>query len=50
MTHIDIGGKIQPINIEVKNFQAHYCSLEETTNEKPWYPASRISFRSLQDG
>jgi hypothetical protein len=37
MTHINIGGKIQSINIEVKNSQAHYCSLEETTNEKPWY-------------
>jgi hypothetical protein len=37
MTHINIRGKIQAINIKVKNFQAHYCALEETTNEKPWY-------------
>jgi hypothetical protein len=38
MTQINIGGgggRIQPINIKFRNFQAHFCSLEETTNEKP---------------
>jgi hypothetical protein len=38
MTHINMGGGgIQPINIEVKNLQAHYCSLEESLDEKSWY-------------
>jgi len=38
MTHINIGGgRIQPINIKVRNLQAHYCSLEESLDEKPWY-------------
>jgi hypothetical protein len=30
MTHINIGSKIQPISIKIKNLQANYCSLEET--------------------
>jgi hypothetical protein len=27
ITRINIGGRTQPLNIEVINFQAHYCSL-----------------------
>ena len=30
MTHINIGSRIQPISIKIKNLQANYCSLEET--------------------
>jgi hypothetical protein len=35
MKRINIGSRIQPINIEVRNFQAHCCSLEEIIDEKP---------------
>jgi len=37
MTQVIIGGRIQLINIEVRNFQAHYCALEESSNMKPCY-------------
>lgn len=37
MKRINIGSRIQPINIEVRNFQAHCCSLEEIIDEKPQY-------------
>jgi hypothetical protein len=30
MTQIVIRGKIQPINIEVRNLQAYYCTIEES--------------------
>jgi len=37
MTQIVTKGRIQPINIEVKNLQAHCCIIQESPNEKPWY-------------
>jgi hypothetical protein len=37
MTQVIIGGRIQLINIEVRNFQALYCVLEESLNMKPCY-------------
>jgi len=33
MTQINIGSKIQPISIEIRNLQAHYCSLDESPND-----------------
>ena len=30
LTQINIGSRIQPISIKIKNLQANYCSLEET--------------------
>jgi len=29
--------KIQPINIEVRDLQAHYDTIEESLDGKPWY-------------
>jgi hypothetical protein len=37
MTQVDAKSKIQPIDIEVRNFQAHYCLIEESPDGKPWY-------------
>jgi hypothetical protein len=37
MTQINIEGRIQPINIEVRNFQAYYYSLKELLERKLWY-------------
>jgi len=37
MTHINIGGKIQPIKIKVGYFHTHCCSLKKPADGKPWY-------------
>ncbi|XP_061960352.1 uncharacterized protein LOC133681211 [Populus nigra] len=37
MTQVDIRSKIQPIDIEVRSFQAHCCLIEESPDGKPWY-------------
>jgi hypothetical protein len=37
MTQIVTGGRIQPINIKVRNLQAHYCKIEESLDRKSWY-------------
>jgi len=37
LTQINIGSRIQPINIEIRNLQAHCYSLKESSNGKPWY-------------
>jgi hypothetical protein len=37
MTQIVTRGRIQPINIEVRNLQAHCCIIQESPSEKPWY-------------
>ena len=37
MTQINIGGRIQLINIEVRNLQAHHHLLEESPYKKSWY-------------
>jgi ribonuclease HI len=55
MTQVDIRSKIQPIDIEVRSFQAHCCLIEESPDGKPWYndievsPTSRIPSRDFQD-
>jgi len=37
MTQVDTKSKIQPIDIEVRSFQAHCCLIEESPDGKPWY-------------
>jgi hypothetical protein len=37
MTQVDTRSKIQPIDIEVRRFQAHCCLIEESPDGKPWY-------------
>jgi hypothetical protein len=37
MTQVDAKSKIQPIDIEVRSFQAHCCLIEESLDGKPWY-------------
>jgi ribonuclease HI len=37
MTQVDIRSKIQPIDIEVRSFQAHCCLIEESPDKKQWY-------------
>jgi hypothetical protein len=37
MTQVDTRSKIQPIDIEVRSFQAHCCLIEESPDGKPWY-------------
>jgi len=37
MTQVDAKSKIQPIDIEVRSFQAHCCLIEDSLDGKPWY-------------
>jgi len=37
MIKIDFENIVQPINIEVGNSLAHYCSIKEEMDENPWY-------------
>jgi hypothetical protein len=37
MAIIDCGAKIQPVSIEIRNSPSHCCSIEEETDNKPWY-------------
>jgi hypothetical protein len=37
MAIIDCGAKIQPISIEIRNSPSHCCSIEEETDNEPWY-------------
>jgi ribonuclease HI len=37
ITQVDAKSKIQPIDIEVRSFQAHCCLIEESPDGKPWY-------------
>ena len=37
MTHINIGGRIQPIKIKVRDFHTYCYSLRKSTDGKLWY-------------
>ena len=37
MATIDLGYKVQPIHIDIRNNPAHYCSIEGEIDGKPWY-------------
>jgi ribonuclease HI len=37
MATIDLGHKVQPIHIDIRNNPAHYCSVEGEIDGKPWY-------------
>jgi hypothetical protein len=37
MARIDFGHKLQPIHIDIRNFLAHYCSIEGEMDGNPWY-------------
>jgi hypothetical protein len=37
MVKVDYGNRMQPINIEVRNSSAHYCSIEGEVDENSSY-------------
>ena len=37
MAQVVTKGRIQPIDIEVRNLQAHYCPIKESLYGKQWY-------------
>jgi len=37
MATIDLGHKVHPVDIDIRNNPAHYCSIEGEVDGKPWY-------------
>jgi hypothetical protein len=37
MTQVVTEGRIHLVDIEVRNLQAHCCTIKESLNGKPWY-------------
>jgi len=37
MARIDFRHKVQSVNIDIRNFSAHCCSVEGKIDWNPWY-------------
>jgi ribonuclease HI len=50
MATIDLGHKVHPVHINIRNNPAYCCSIEGEVDGKPWYTISRIlcKIRNIQ--
>jgi len=48
ITQIVIRGRIQPVNIEVKNLQAHYYTIKKSPDRKPWYNCKPLKHQHMR--